>query len=152
MNCKQHHQTYEEFKELKARFDEKLKELRETGKIDPKIQELKEQLQQKKEEMRPLLEKHFSKFEFKDEIEGFNNLISTTHPLSESQILVGGNSGELKILEKQPTGEWQFKENEIEGFKNRIKTATPLSETQILIGGYEGKLRILKKNFDLDNI
>jgi hypothetical protein len=139
MNCQQYHQTHQEFKELKARFSEKLKELRETGKIDPEIQELKEKLQEKQKEMKPLLEKYFSKFDFKGEIEGFIRGIKAFQFISKNQILIGGGDpfegSELKILEKKPTGEWEFQEELIEGFNNLINIIQPLSENQILIGG-----------------
>src|SRR6056297_1732131 len=121
-DCEQYKQLYQEFSSLKERFSEKMEKFREEGIIDKEMEELKSQLKEKQKEIRPLLEKYFLKFEFSDNIEGFGNRIVTSQPLSDQEVLVGGDDGELRILNIKTK---QFSDN-IEGFGNHIKTSQPL--------------------------
>jgi hypothetical protein len=98
-NCEQSKKTFEEFKKLKTSFNREMAKLRETGKVSEEIYQIKESLEKKQKEMRPLLEKYFFKAKWSENIEEFGTHIRAFHSLPESKILVGGYKGALKILE-----------------------------------------------------
>ena len=147
--CQEYKKIYQDFKTLKDKFKEGVEKIKATGKMGKDFDDLEKRLKAKMQEMRPLLEKYFLKFSWeKKEIPGFGNNIYAFHPIGDNRILVGGNKGELRILN---TANNKF-EKEIIGFGNHILAFHPIGDNRVLVGGDKGELKTLKKELDLDNL
>jgi len=138
--CQEYKKIYQDFKTLKDKFKEGVEKIKATGKMGKDFDDLEKRLKAKMQEMRPLLEKYFLKFSWeKKEIPGFGNNILAFHPIGDNKVLVGGDKGELRILN---TANNKF-EKEIIGFGNHIRAFHPIGDNRILVGGNKGELRIL---------
>ncbi len=101
-----------------------------------------------------ILNKTEDGWEYGDEIFGFDEEISASMRLSDTEILVMGHGGETKILNKTEDG-WEYGK-EIPGFGVMINTSLRLSDAEILvmsgdiseIGEYCSEAKILNKTED----
>ena len=143
--CPEPIQKYRELQEMFQQFQKEWKKISETGKMPEGLEDLKKEIEKRRQEFDRLLEKYFFVFEFGEKIEGFGANINITHPLDGAHFLVAGSAeddGEIRILDLTDRENPKFSE-EIEGFKNWINTIQPIDDTHFLVAGSNGEIRIL---------